>query len=808
LKFCTFLGDSAFEMIGANQSQVYDYKNLEITIEKLNVVAILRVNNYDSQNVRGGIHRILELLNPSFLHEDLSNKIILLKPNVLAPDKMAYTNKVVVEEIALLFNEIGAKKVLIGDSTMTESITSMAHKRSGLKQVAENVNTRMINFLSEEYVNISHDSFRVNEVVRIPKSVVEADIIINIPKMKTHTGYIFTGAIKNFFGLVQDKLKMHSICKDKKKFQRMLGDIHNAVLCTGKDGNTKPVLHIMDAIVAMEGKGPRSGNHKPFHCLIASFSPVALDSLAYTLMGGNPNDLEAIKSLASRNLWVTDIDDLVILGDQWEEFKQKAKLPPLKNLQTKRTAGSFLERLAVPILNAFHPEIKISHKKCIQCNACSTHCPTGAIKRNDFQDKMIIDRKKCINCFCCGEICPNDALKTQISIIRGLSNGLKHVINPIADFGNNFRIKTDLRGSLGPSIGLSFKNWMRLFTTKGLSTFKYYYPRIFLLNLINTFQAPLKITESLKYNKLIKNVKIKTSPIFILGHWRTGTTHIQNLLCQDPQFGYISQLHATFPKSFMNYKVLRNFLKLYLPETRPMDNMKLGVYSPTEEEMALGNLFPYSFYNGFYLPKNMIENYNTFIRLKGGSKKIIEQWKEQYLHLLKKATYVFNGKQLILKNPANTARIKILLEMFPDAKFIHIYRNPYVVFQSTVNFYKKAIQPFMLQEISDRQLETNILNIYKEMMTDYFKDKDLIPEDNLVEVKFEDLEENPIEELIKIYNKLEIENYDIAKPKFENYLDSIKGYKKNSYQFSPIKISEIEKNWNFTINKWKYQVPK
>ena len=94
------------------------------------------------------------------------------------------------------------------------------------------------------------------------------------------------------------------------------------------------------------------------------------------------------------------------------------------------------------------------------------------------------------------------------------------------------------------------------------------------------------------------------------------------------------------------------------------------------------------------------------------------------------------------------------------------------------------------------------------MMTDYFKDKDLIPKDNLVEVKFEDLEENPIEELIRIYNKLGIQDYNIAQPKFENYLDSIKGYKKNTYQFSPGTISDIENNWSFTIKKWKYLIPK
>ena len=122
---------------------------------------------------------------------------------------------------------------------MTKAISSMAHKRSGIAKVAEKFGTKMINFLAEDYVNVSHNSFRASKVIRIPRAIKEADIIINLPKMKTHSGYVFTGAIKNFFGLMQDKISMHKIHKDKIQFQRMLGDIHNAVLCTGNDGEIK-----------------------------------------------------------------------------------------------------------------------------------------------------------------------------------------------------------------------------------------------------------------------------------------------------------------------------------------------------------------------------------------------------------------------------------------------------------------------------------------------------------------------------------------------------------------------------------------
>src|SRR5665648_1005332 len=102
------------------------------------------------------------------------------------------------------------------------------------------------------------------------------------------------------------------------------------------------------------------------------------------------------------------------------------------------------------------------------------------------------------------------------------------------------------------------------------------------------------------------------------------------------------------------------------------------------------------------------------------------------------------GKRLILKNPANTARIKLLLELYPEAQFIHIYRNPYVVYMSTKHFYNKMVQAFTFQKISDADLEDHILWIYKRMMESYFEEKKLIPKGNLVEIKFENLESEPL----------------------------------------------------------------
>ncbi|MFX1388654.1 MAG: DUF362 domain-containing protein [Promethearchaeota archaeon] len=406
------------------ESIISEYREEErenpIKIEKSDLVVIVGVDEYSSFEVRKGLNRIIELLNPSFLTEDINKKIVLLKPSLLAPTKNTFTNKIVVEEVATFFKERGCKQIYIGDSTMTKSITTMAHKRSGMSEIAEKFGNPIINFFEEELISVSHSSFRADDLIRLPKAVVDADIIVNLPKMKTHNGYIFTGAIKNFFGLLVDKIIKHRRFKDKIKFQQMLGDIHQAVLATGKEGKSKIVLHIMDGIVGMEGKGPRSGKLRSFNCLIGSFSPVAVDTLAYTLMGGNPMHLETIRSLAERNSWPGSMKDLNIIGDDWQNFKQKVKLPSLKNLQNKRTTGSFVERIATYFIDRFHPIIKIDKKKCILCMACAKHCPVQAISKNQKKNKMILDQKICISCFCCGESCENDAIKSQIPIKKSV----------------------------------------------------------------------------------------------------------------------------------------------------------------------------------------------------------------------------------------------------------------------------------------------------------------------------------------------------------------------------------------------------
>ncbi len=382
-----------------------------ISIEKPDLVAIVKVEDYAPDNVSKGLTRLLELLKPSFMEQSLEGKTVLLKVNGLAPKALACTNPVVVEELGKILQGKGCKNVLLGDSNFNKVLTALTLKTVGLAAVAERLGNPVVNFFEHGWTPVSHVSFLADPIVSIPEPVAKADIVINLPRMKTHAGFVFTGAIKNFFGLNAHKNRTHLTHKNKVDFQHMLGDMHQAVLVSAPGAVTKPVLHVMDGIVGMDGKGPAGGKERAFKVLIGSFSPVAVDTVAFTLMGGDPAELEAIQSLGKRNDWPAAIDKLHVVGDDWKPLVQKASLPPLSVLrsgaQGEANAGSFM-------MWATKVVIRVNQRRCKRCMTCVKQCPVQALSKQG--DKIVLNQARCISCFCCGECCPNDALVPRIRL--------------------------------------------------------------------------------------------------------------------------------------------------------------------------------------------------------------------------------------------------------------------------------------------------------------------------------------------------------------------------------------------------------
>jgi hypothetical protein len=364
--------------------------------------------------------------------------------------------------------------------------------------------------------------------------------------------------------------------------------------------------------------------------------------------------------------------------------------------------------------------------------------------------------------------------------------------------------KQHLKIAENPLAGGSFLNWIRLCRANEKPEHKYVWRAVYITFMTILF-SPCRVLQKLIFGQKITNTEITQDPIFVLGHYRCGGTYLMNLMTQDEQWGFISTTQALLPDMFLLGRGIRNIFKLFLHEKRPMDNVLVTPESPEEPEHAIGNVIPYGFYQGFCYPDRMLDYFRNSVLFEGHSSRAIHLlWEKAYLKILKACTLVNHGKQLLIKNPPDTTRIPSLLKLFPNAKFIFLYRNPYVMFPSIKNFYNAYIVDWQLREISDTELDENILTIYRQIMDRYQRDKQLIPEKNRTEVQFEAFEKQPLREMKNIYQQLNLPGFESAKASFIDYIESQKDYEKNHYSLTPNQIEQISQYWSADIQRWGY----
>lgn len=369
--------------------------------------------------------------------------------------------------------------------------------------------------------------------------------------------------------------------------------------------------------------------------------------------------------------------------------------------------------------------------------------------------------------------------------------------------------KTSKKGFLlPPAVGYSVKVLIYLFKNHRISL--KFLLRVIITILINAINWPFRVYEKLFINGKYRNSKIEEDPIFILGHWRSGTTHLHNILCQDPQMGYVTTFQSVFPETLFNKVgkfIFKGFARILIPGTRKGDNVSLGTDLPQEEEFALGDKTPVSFYYFWMFPRSLTKFYQQFIRFNQIDKTTLKEWKDDYKLLISKALKNTNRKRFLSKNPPNTGRISVLLQMFPNARFVFIHRNPIEVFLSTRNFFFKMLPHLQLQTIDSAALEEAIFELYKDLLNDYLIQKELIPKNNLVEISFDDLEKNPEECIRDLYKKLKIDGYKESKANFKAYLESMRSYQKNKHQITSTLVEKIQIEWGFAMKKWNYDIP-
>lgn len=365
-----------------------------------NTVAVRRCEEYELNKVYRHISDIYRICGGP----DVKNKKVLLKPNLLSdnlPEKCVSTHPVVFEAMVRYLKDNGAD-ILAGDSPAIH-LRNFKPVKSGIFDVCKRLEIPWIDFtVKSSYLKLK------NGRIRIASAIHEADLVISLPKLKNHELVYFTGAIKNTLGLVPGftKAKQHALYQNRADFSRFLVDLNEAFT---------PHFFLMDGIAGMEGHGPGQGTPFRTEVLIGSSNPLALDLIASTIAGYNPEDIPTNRISLVRGIWLKSPDNISYDGPVLDELIKKDFKRIHITPDTNITLRFWKNRIS--FLRKFESRPVFIHKKCTGCAECIKICPKNAIVMHKVRENhVVLDDMKCIRCFCCSEVCKFNAVKIRIKL--------------------------------------------------------------------------------------------------------------------------------------------------------------------------------------------------------------------------------------------------------------------------------------------------------------------------------------------------------------------------------------------------------
>ena len=350
--------------------------------------------------------------------------------------------------------------------------------------------------------------------------------------------------------------------------------------------------------------------------------------------------------------------------------------------------------------------------------------------------------------------------------------------------------------------GLTFGDWLSLLWENGFRVSPRFLPRAAFITLCSIGNSLQRQIENLLYRSKLRQVTIPP-PIFILGHWRSGTTHLHKLLSLDERFVTPSMVEALFPHSILTGGPMGMFMNWFLPSHRLVDQVKLGVEEPFEDEFALALMTRVSPYYGWTFPRRE-DAYDAQLTLDDEAE--ADRWKQAF-HVLAAKLALKHGRPAIFKSPPHLARVKRLLEVFPNARFIHIHRDPAQVFASTCRLIERGIDGLKLQVVPWDGTVDHVLSRYRRMYQRFIEDQHLIPDGHFVEVSYFDLVNEPTQTLERIYQGLSLGEFEQQRLRLETHLDQEKSYTRNTHgELSRETRQRIQKEWGELAGRWGYRI--
>jgi uncharacterized protein (DUF362 family)/Pyruvate/2-oxoacid:ferredoxin oxidoreductase delta subunit len=370
-------------------------------------VSIVRCATYDRERVRAAVAEALRLL-PEL--RDVRGGTVLLKPNLLSandpPERAVNTHPEFVRAVGEFFRERGVGRLILGDScgSLAPGATSRAIAMTGLDRVAEDLGAELFDADRAPSEEVAIPDGRILKSVRLPKLLREIDLLVTLPKMKTHGLTLITGAVKNQLGLVpgRGKKDTHLAAPSPAAMAQALLDIHSIV---------RPGLAVMDGVLAMEGNGPAAGRPREAGLALAADDCLAMDVVMARLTGFDPEEVDGIRFGRERGLGVGDPGQIRLRGVPLAEAAMPdfAKPPAIVRRAMRTLIPDRLWRWAFGVAgNAY---AVVMDDRCVRCGECVANCPAKAISARD--GRIVVDPALCIACYCCSEVCKARAIRFQ-----------------------------------------------------------------------------------------------------------------------------------------------------------------------------------------------------------------------------------------------------------------------------------------------------------------------------------------------------------------------------------------------------------
>ncbi|CAN5502479.1 sulfotransferase [soil metagenome] len=312
--------------------------------------------------------------------------------------------------------------------------------------------------------------------------------------------------------------------------------------------------------------------------------------------------------------------------------------------------------------------------------------------------------------------------------------------------------------------------------------------------------------ELLVFGIRIARTRVHPAPVFILGHWRSGTTLLHELFACDQRFACPSTYECLSPNHFLlTRRWMPALLAWTLPTRRPMDNMAVGFTRPQEDEFALCLLGQPSPLEHVAFPnRNGPEDPQFDVASQSPIRQ--HRWQRSYMRFLKRITIAHNGNPIVLKSPPHMMRIRLLLKLFPDARFVHITRDPYELYPSTLHLWRSMYAHHSLQKPAWDKLQERILNMYASMHERFEQERSLIPAGHLHQVRYEELVAAPLAVMEETYRQLQLGDFSSTRQTMENYLDSVKDHQSNQLTVTDNERTLITRRWRHFIEQQGYEI--